>query len=122
LTASIPTSALFIPANQFTLHAVRHGRTISLSWPAQSTRGARVKYAVYRADIDQLACGRPPGRAMACAYPGAPTIEIGTTHWLDRPPKGQSVYRVAVVAGAVPPMGAGDYILLSRALTVDMPA
>ena len=122
LTTTVPGGALFIPINQFPVHGTRHGKTVTLTWPGQSVHGARVKYAVYRAPADQLACAALPGGAMNCNYPSTSTREVTSPHWTDQPSRGQWVYRVAVITGAVPPTGGGDYILLSRPLTVDMPA
>ena len=80
---------------------------MTLTWPSESSHGSRVKYEVYRSSADLLACQQPEG-SILCAYPPHPTHAVRTPHWIDRPPPGQWIYRVAVVAGVPPPSTIGD--------------
>ena len=59
VAAAIPNQSLFVPVDQFALHDSIHDGSVTLSWPAETSGGARVKYEVYRRD-PTCSMSRPP--------------------------------------------------------------
>jgi Dolichyl-phosphate-mannose-protein mannosyltransferase len=118
----------YTPTNQFTLTSTRHGRTVVLSWPKTATAGARPFYDVIRSTTDGVSCQLRRHAAASCTYTFPSPIYtppvIGTTTrttFVDHPPPGVSVYRVILKAAPTPAKRFGDYMLVSRPVTVTVP-
>ncbi len=129
-TSTSPSAAraqggsLLVPIDRFPVTAAAAGSAVTVSWPAQSTHGARVTYAVLRspagADGD---CPRTAGTSGTCDYSG---IVVGSTDstgdsFTDQAPGGDWVYRIAVSATPVGQQEPSDYLLLSRPVRVSVP-
>ena len=117
----VASNTLYLPANQFALSATATRKGVSLSWPSQSSHGSQVAYAIYRAPSDLMTCTSPSKGAIDCNIPANATAFSSTTHFTDAVPAGDWVYRVVMVASALPPPKSGDYLLLSKPLTVHVP-
>ena len=120
---SVPSATQFIPSDRFSVSAAERGGRVSLSWPRESAGGARVRYAIFRAPIDQLKCNTFSGAPVLCAFPTAAVKIVAPTAWTDDPGAGTWVYRVMVISGPTGPFTTAENdIMLSRPLTVDVPA
>jgi hypothetical protein len=123
----IPALDQYTPVNVFSLAATPvPGGRVRLSWPSQSRRGARVSYAIFRLPADALACPPRAHAAAACTfYTDRLNSHVIPTGWTrqtsakDHPGAGKWVYRVAVTVEPDASLR-GDYILLSRPVTVDV--
>jgi hypothetical protein len=116
---------LYLPLGQFALFVKARGATVRLRWPSQRPAGTHVSYAVFRDPPGAVACTPVPHAASSCTYPG--TNQVGSvpqtrSSWLDHPPPGRWVYRVALSASPSRRQHSWDYIMLSRAVAIVRPA
>jgi hypothetical protein len=111
----------YTPANQFTLTAKKRGRAVVLSWPKLPSDGARPFYDVIREPTDGASCELLAHAAANCVYVlGSISVTTRTT-FVDHPPRGESVYRIVLKAAPTPAKRFGDYLVISRAASVDVP-
>ncbi len=110
---------VLVPANRFDAIASAHGTQVTLSWPAQGSHGAQVRYAVFRERADPVSCTAPHGGAVLCVQSLAPVAVTAATSYTDTPPAGgRWTYRVAMVAGVPPPAFPAGVLLESRPVSV----
>ncbi|HWB21454.1 MAG TPA: hypothetical protein VG652_01045 [Gaiellaceae bacterium] len=122
-----PNLDQYMPANQFSVAATKHGQTVVLSWPRPSSAGARPFYDIFREESDTVSCELNPHAAASCVWAprgadGGAAKPIGTTSattFEDHPPAGSWVYHVVVKAAPTASKRFGDYLLVSRAATVN---
>jgi hypothetical protein len=112
---------LYLPLDRFPLTVKASGGTVRLSWRSQRPAGSRVSYAVFRDPPGALACTPIAHAATSCTYPG--TNQVGSvpetrSSWLDHPPPGRWVYRVALSASPSQQQYSWNYIMLSRPVDV----
>ena len=111
---------VLVPSNRFEVKASVGGSSVALSWPAQSSGGAHVRYAIFRSRTDPVACVAPHGGALLCSQTVSPVAVAGARSFTDTPPaSGRWVYRVAMVAGVPPPAFPAGVLLESRPVTVE---
>jgi hypothetical protein len=119
--ATIGATIMPIPANvDLGLSASVQGHRVTLQWKAGKPLGGPVFYRIWRGRTDGLSCPPGPGgRLCKLVLP-----EIGTTHagrFVDRAPKGMSVYRVAIAANWLNVANYGDPYLVSSPVTITVP-
>jgi hypothetical protein len=112
---------------------VRDGSDVRIAWGAWGGGATRVFYRVLRArptDVDPIST-LPAKDGVRCSTTlrGAPTCvlimtPLGVTHereWVDRPPPGEWVYRVALSANWKDDPLLGDMLVLSPPVRVTVP-
>jgi hypothetical protein len=114
--ADVSTQHLYLPMDGFALSAKPAGHTVRLSWASQAPSGTRVSYAIFRDPAGAVSCTPRRHAATQCTYPAN---AVGSTpgtrrSWLDHPPPGRWLYRVALNASPGPTQFRNDYILFSR--------
>jgi hypothetical protein len=115
----LSADAMPIPTNvDLGLRATPGAGRVTLRWRPQSASGSPVFYRVWRgaAGSDGFTCPPAPG-ARNC-FVSLP--EIGVTHtasYVDRPPPGRWVYRIAVAANWLDNPAFGDVYLVSAPRT-----
>jgi hypothetical protein len=124
----VPSLDQYVPANTFTLTARKKSDgSVVLRWPSQNGGSARVGYAVFRENEDNLVCPLLPHAAAACVFYSdpfnhllSPTGRSKSTTFRDRPPLGHWVYRVAATVSPYGPTNGGNFMAFSRPATVDV--
>jgi hypothetical protein len=119
---------LYIPVDR-SLHltASRSSRGVTLTWTTPASGSTRTTYLVLRAPLHGLffaglECDPRPGAVPLCIVRMAELAFTPTTSFVDRPPPGRWVYRVAQAANYVRGEQAGDPLLYSPPVTVTVPA
>jgi hypothetical protein len=119
-----PIANLYVPTDGFTVAAKRSGGTVRLAWAKRQPSGTAASYAVFRGPSDPAACYPVHHAASTCVVTSTP---VGSTtgevpSFADKPPPGTWTYRVALSASAFGGQSSSDLILLSRPVTVTVPA
>ncbi len=111
---------LYLPLNGFVVASRENHGVVTLSWARQQPAGTRTSYAVFRDSSDRAICIPVRHAAADCAYTGTRVAGVrrDVTSWIDHPPPGTWVYRVALNATPVGVQSTADYILISRPVTV----
>jgi hypothetical protein len=115
---------LYLPLNRFVVSAKVSGDTVVLRWRSQRPSGAGVSYAVFRDRPGALTCTPVHDAATLCTYGGknqVGSVPEARSTWVDHPPPGRWVYRVALSASPSPQQYSWDYIVLSRPVEVVRP-
>ncbi|HEY7207772.1 MAG TPA: hypothetical protein VH416_05980 [Gaiellaceae bacterium] len=124
-----------VPIGNFGLRATVHKGTVTLNWSRQAAAGIGEFYRVYRSSTS----GQPPlggltnqtdGIACVLGKEGARSCQVvmtllpptRATTAIDRPPPfpGQYTYRVGLAANWIDDPTAGDVLLLSEPVRVDV--
>jgi hypothetical protein len=125
-----PGSVLVPVDRNFHVRIGRAGGDAILSWDAPSTSAVRVFYRVFRSmpvvpapdptlppGVDGVRCHveytRVHGGASDCWLEMPPAGVTRATRFVDRPPAGRWVYRVALAANWLDDVNGGDLMLLS---------
>jgi hypothetical protein len=96
----------------------RGAGSVRLTWNALHPPGGTMNYQVLRAPAgSEISCGTTGGGAQ-CALTGAIVSATRTRSFLDKPPPGTWIYRVAAVAGWTNDPTAGNIFVVSPPVTV----
>ena len=116
-----PGQTLYLPLNRFALSAKVTGERVTLRWRSQRPAGSGVSYAIFRDPPGAVRCIPVPHAATACTY--LANNQVGSvpetrSSWIDHPPPGRWVYRVALSASPSPQQYSYNYIVLSRPVEI----
>ena len=110
--ASAQTTIMPLPANvNLGVHAQAVDGHVTLRWRGQHPLGGPVFYRIWRDRKDGLTCAPQPGASICNVT--MPEIGVSKTNrFVDHPPRGRWVYRIAVAANWLDDPGYGDSYLI----------
>jgi hypothetical protein len=119
--ASLTVGTMPVPANiDLGVTATVSGRRVVLHWRDGVPAGGSVFYRIWRGPLsggDGFVCDPSPG-ARSCRV-GLPEVGVASAGtFIDRPPRGTWIYRVAVAANWLNDPGYGDVYLVGKPIRV----